>query len=246
MITKLIGNCRTTEVDAVAQNITGAYKGTELSTDTYLSGLMTRLETEGVSLTAAIKRMNAESKLEAQDEVRDEAFRGLYYLVFGLLHHPDETIKAAAQQVFAVLDHYGLTITDQSYASESSLVGSALNDLAQPEFQEPIALLSGCAESIAKLTTTEDDFEAARIAFEEEKAQESTLENATTIKKRVVSLINDKLVVYLLAMVQVNPETYDLFARTVGQIIADNNEVVKKRRKKPETAEPVEPAEPAS
>ncbi|MBN2639960.1 MAG: hypothetical protein JXR65_12830 [Bacteroidales bacterium] len=237
MIQNLISNCRTTEVDAVAQNITGAYKGTTLSTDPYLSGLMTGLETEGGSLTAAIKRMKAESELEAKDELRDEAFRSLYYLIQGMAHHPDATVKAAAEKIFAVLDHYGLTITDQSYASESSLVSSLLNDLAQPELQEAIAALSGCAEIIAQLKTAEDNFEAARIAFDEEKAQESTRENATTIKKRVVSLINDKLVVYLLAMAQVDAETYDLFARTVGQIIADNNEVVKKRRKKPAPAE---------
>ena len=236
MLKNVISNCRTTEISAVTESIVGAYKNTDLSTDTWLSGLMTSLETEGGALTAAIKRMKAESELEEQDEVRDEVFRSLYYLILGLLHHPDAAVKAAAQQVFDVLDHYGLTITDQSYASESSLVDSLLNDLAQPEFQEPIALLSGCAESIAALQTAEDNFEAARIAYEEEKAQESTLENATTIKKRVVSLINDKLVVYLLAMVQVNPEMYDLFARTVGQIIADNNEVVKKRRTTPAAA----------
>ena len=233
MITKLMTNSRTTEVSAVADRITDAYKGTGLNTDAYLSGMMTGLEDDQVLLTAAIKRMKAESELEAQDEARDAEIRALYYLVLGLQHHPDEAIKAAAQKVFAVLEHYGLSVANESYASESSLVGSMLVDLATPEFQEPIAALSGCAESIAKLKTAEDNFAAALIAFEQEKAHESTLENATVIKKRVVNLINQKLVVYLIAMAQANPETYDLFARTVGQIIADNNVAVKKRRKEP-------------
>ena len=56
MVTKLINNCRTTEVSAVAARITDAYKGTGLSTDAYLSGLMTGLKAEQVLLTAAIKR----------------------------------------------------------------------------------------------------------------------------------------------------------------------------------------------
>ena len=159
-----------------------------------------------------------------------------FFYVHGLQHHPDEAIKAAAQNVSAVLDHYGLSVTGESYASESALVGSMLADLAKPEFQDPVAALSGCAESIAKLQTAEDNFDVARIAFEQERAQESTLENASVIKKRVVNLVNQKLVVYLQAMMQVTPETYDLFARTVDQIIADNNVAVKKRRKEPVTA----------
>ncbi|MBE0651017.1 MAG: hypothetical protein IH595_09255 [Bacteroidales bacterium] len=233
MISKLINYSRTTEVSAVAARIADAYKGTGLSTDAWLSGLMTGLEDDQSLLTAAIKRMKAESELEAQDELRDAEIRALYYLVLGLQHHPDQAIKAAAQKVFAVLEHYGLSVTAESYASESALVGSMLADLAKPELQEPIAALSGCAESIAKLKTAEDNFNVALIAFEEEKAHESTLENATVIKKRVVNLINNKLLVYLIAMMQANPETYDLFARTVAEIIADNNVAVKKRRKEP-------------
>lgn len=236
MIQKLMTISRTTEVSATSERIVGAYKKTGLSSDAHLLGLMTGLEEELALFTAAIKRMKVESELEAQDELRDGEIRSLYYLVLGLLHHPDQAIVAAAQKVFAVLEHYGLAVAGESYASESSLVGSMLADLAKPGLQEPIAALSGCAECIAKLQTAENNFDAARIAFEEEKAREGTLENATYIKRRVVNLINQKLVVYLLAMEQVTPETYGSFARTVAEIIADNNEVVKKRRKQPEPA----------
>lgn len=233
MIQKLIVYSRTTEVSAASERIVGAYKRTGLGGDTHLSVLMTGLEDDLARFTAAIKRMKAESELEAQDELRDVEIRALYYLVMGLLHHPDQAIKAAAQKVFAVLEHYGLSVIDQSFASESALVGSMLASLANPGLQEAIAMLSGCSERIASVQVAETNFDAARIAFEEEKATEGTLENATDIKKRVANLINQKLVVYLLAMDQVNPETYGPFARTVAEIIADNNEVVKKRRKKP-------------
>lgn len=234
MIQKLMTNSRTTEVSGASERIVGAYKRTGLSSDAHLSGMMTGLEGDLARFTAAIKRMKAESELEAQDELRDEEIRALYYLVLGLLHHPDKAIKAAAQKVFAVLEHYGLSVADESFATESALVGSMLANLAKPGLQEPIAALSGCAGCIAKLQVAENNFDTARIAFEEEKAREGTLESATDIKKRVVTLINEKLVVYLLAMDQVYPETYGPFAGTVAEIIADNNEVVKKRRKKPE------------
>ena len=108
-----------------------------------------------------------------------------------------------------------------------------LVDLAKQKLQDAIAALSGLAEIIAELQAAQDDFEETRIAYEEEKAKEGTLENATTIKKDVVTIINDKLVVYLRAMIQVDEATYGDFTRTVAEIIDDNNEVVKKRRKKP-------------
>ncbi len=50
-------------------------------------------------------------------------------------------------------------------------------------------------------------------------------------------IINNKLVTYLRAMIMVDEPTYGDFARTIAQMIEDNNEVVKKRRKKPEMAE---------
>jgi hypothetical protein len=50
----------------------------------------------------------------------------------------------------------------------------------------------------------------------------------------VLELINNKIVVYLRAMEQVDPVTYGVFTGTCAQVIADNNEQVKKRKKKPE------------
>jgi hypothetical protein len=56
------------------------------------------------------------------------------------------------------------------------------------------------------------------------------------VKKEVLGIINDKIVVYLRAMEQVDPATYGAFTSTCAQMIADNNEQVKKRNKKPEPA----------
>ncbi len=52
---------------------------------------------------------------------------------------------------------------------------------------------------------------------------------------RKAIIINEKLVVYLNAMQQVNPEMYAEFANTISVIIAENNETVKRHtKKKPE------------
>lgn len=235
MIEKIILTSRTTEVDAVSLRMIGTYKKTSLSSDAHLASIFTDLETDLVRLTSAIKRLKAVSELEEKDEVRDDKVRAIHYLLMGLLHHPDPAVQNPAKEVEKVFDSYGLSILVESYATESALITSLLGDMAKPKLQTAIAALSGCAELIAALQLAQTGFETTRIAYEEEKAEEGTLENATLIKKEVANIINDNLVVYLRTMIQVNEATYGHFARTIAQIIADNNDVVKKRRKKTRT-----------
>lgn len=237
MIPLLTSRSRNTEVDGTSMRIDGAYKNTSLSSDPHLVNLFTALENKSALLTAAINRTKAESELEAKDETRDDKVRSLNYLTLGLVHHPDAEIKAAAVAVEKVFDKYGVAITGENYATESSLITSLLVDLSNPELQPAIALLSGCGQIIEELDEAQHDFEQTRIAYETDKAEEGTHANATALKMEVVDIINDKIVVYMRAMELVDEPNYGAFARTIATIIADNNEVVKKRRKKDEPVE---------
>ncbi len=239
MIEKLLSTSRVTEVNDVATRSSGAF-GESGVTDPYLTTTFAALDAANLTLSLAIKRSKAESDLEEKDEVRDDKVRALYYLINGFLYHPTREIKDAAQLLMDLFDNYGLVIVGESYATESSLVGSLLLDLAKPKYAAAIAALSGCADLIAQLQTAEDDFEQARIAYETEKAKEGLVENATLVKKEVLTLLNDKIVIYLRAMEQANPAIYGVFVATVAQIIADTNEQVKKRQQKPDDEKPEE------
>ncbi|WP_346863111.1 DUF6261 family protein [uncultured Draconibacterium sp.] len=234
MIEKIIFNSRTTEINAVSMRMIGGYKNTTLSSDVHLSSMFTDLESESALLTSSINRSKAESELDEKDSLRDQQVRALFYLVKGYLHHPQADVKSAAETVEKVLDRYGLNITGESYSIESSLLVSMLDDLLKQKLQDAIALLPGCAEVKTALQTAQTDFETTRVAYEEEKAHEGTEQNATTIKKAVVGIINERIVVYMRAMELVEEPTYGDLARTIATIIAENNEVVKKRRKTPE------------
>jgi hypothetical protein len=232
MIEKLITSSRTAEVDTVSMKTSGAFAKTPLNDDPNLVEINTDLVAVTQKLTAAIKRSRTESVLDEKDEVRDIRVRAVYYLLFGLLHHPEPEISAAAQVVLDQFDKYGLAMTKESYEVETSHISSMLNDFAKPEVQAAIALLTGVAQLIAELDAAETDFEQTSITYDEEKAEEGTLESASTLKKEVVNIINEKLVVYLNAMAMVNADKYGEFARTVARIMEDNNRGVKKRRNK--------------
>ncbi len=135
MIEKLISNSRVTEVDAVSLRMNGAYAGSGLDTDAHLQTMFTQLSSLSGSLTTAINRSKAESTLDEFDTKRDEQVRALSYLIMGFLHHPDPGIKEAAAAVEKIFDKYGVAITGESYATESSLITSLLEDLSAPGLQ---------------------------------------------------------------------------------------------------------------
>lgn len=113
----------------------------------------------------------------------------------------------------------------------------------KPRTKSSIAAISGCIENIAALKVAQHDFAQTRISYETTKAQNEILENAISVKKVLTKTINDQLVVYLCAFLLIDEENYGAFARTVSQIISDNNDVVKKRKRKQEMRESKRKAE---
>ena len=97
--------------------------------------------------------------------------------------------------------------------------------------------MPGLTPLITELTNAQLDFKTASVAFDAERGEEGTKESATEIKLEVANIINGKIVVYLRAMIQVSEPTYGELTRTIAQTIDDNNEIVNKRKKKPEPVE---------
>ncbi|GET24946.1 DUF6261 family protein [Prolixibacter sp. NT017] len=236
MLKKISSNSRSTEVGAVTSRIIKVYNNANLTTDSHLDGIITGLSTENNLLTKAVDRSKAESQLEEKDEVRDDKIHSLFQFVQGQTVHPDPAIRAAAETLMVVFNKYGLTIVNDSYDIETTLVKSLLDDLGEEGLQAAITAVAGTAELIAQLQAAQEDFEDFRAVYQTEKGKEKKLESATTIKKRMVRTINNQLVVHLRAMGNVDEALYGDFVRAVSTVIAENNEEVKKRRKKPEPA----------
>ncbi|NLT50700.1 MAG: hypothetical protein GXX85_07280 [Ignavibacteria bacterium] len=235
-LNKLKTKCKTTEADTVSGRIISEYQNSGLSSDTYLSSVFDSLKIGSAELTKAVNRIKSESDLEEKDILRDSKVRAVNYLVLGFKHHPDEIISAAAEKVGKVFEHYGLEIIKESYAVESSLIESLLEDFNKPETKTAIEALPGLSRVLEDLNAAQVKFEEANLAFEKEKSIEGNLDNATTIKQEVVSIINNNLVVYLRAMCLSDEAKYGNFSRAVAQIIDDSNTTVKRRTGKQEPA----------
>ncbi|MBK3516063.1 DUF6261 family protein [Carboxylicivirga marina] len=231
---KLRSSSRTTEVDSVGRQILDAMKKGDWSADTHLSSLQVEISQRSLALNTAIKRDKSESELEENDSQRDADTRDVFYLNMGFLHHPDETIKQAAVAVQTVLDKYTLDIVRQSNAVQSSLTESLLNDLMATDIQPFVGTLPGLSVLISRLDASQDGVKASNLTYLASKANDENQATASEVKKELLNSINDKLVVYLRAMVQVDEAKYSDLHNTVAQIIETNNMNVKKRYNKAE------------
>jgi len=232
-IEKLMYKSYNGEVASVAQAILQTSANNDWSADAYLSSLLDLLGTKEDLLTSGIKRNKIASILDEKDDIRDNHLRSLFHLINGYLHYPAEDVSTAAGAVSSILNKYGLSETiEENYAQESSLVESLIKDLEAPETQATIAKLPGISVCIDGLKTAQADFTTTFVTYAEMKAKLGSKDSATKIKTGVLKLINDDLVNYLRAMSKAMPEVYSDFSAATAQIIADNNDKVKKRGKK--------------
>ncbi|MGN0728679.1 DUF6261 family protein [Treponema sp.] len=227
---KVLTKARVTEVDALSDALVRLYRAdTGIAEDAFLKAVMAEVETLSAQLTSAIRQDKVLSTLEEADSVRDEAVKSLGTLLDGYAAIPIASKKEAAEKLRAVFAKYGKSITQANYASESSLIESLLEDFGKSEAQESAKALEGVAEILGQIRTAQDAF--AKASDEYTAASSVKTESASSLKKPLVSAINDRLVPYIAAMTMANSSLYGDFAAKAEMEISRVNETVSRRGK---------------
>lgn len=225
---KVISKVRVTEVDGLSDALVRLYKADEgVSSDAFLKSVMDEVEKLSVSITTAIKKDKVLSNLEEADGVRDEAVKNLSTLLDGYEVFPVAAKKEAAKKLKAVFDKYGKSITMANYVSESSLIESLLEDFSKEE--EAVSLLDGIKEILEQIRSAQDAF--VKASDEYNAASTVKTESASSLKKPLLSAINDKLIPYITAMQMANSAVYADFATKAEGEIKRVNEIVLRRGK---------------
>lgn len=224
---KVISKVRVTEVDGLSDALVRLYKADEgISSDAFLKSVMDEVEKLSVSITTAIKKDKVLSSLEEADGVRDEAVKNLSTLLDGYEVFPVAAKKEAAKKLKAVFDKYGKSITTANYVSESSLIESLLEDFSK---EEAVSLLDGIKEILEQIRSAQDAF--VKASDEYNAASTVKTESASSIKKLLLSAINDKLIPYITAMQMANSALYGDFAAKAEGEVKRVNEIVSRRGK---------------
>ena len=229
---------RVTELDGLSDTLVRMYKSDEtVSDDAFVRTTMAELEKQSGLITAAIMQDKTISRLDAADNARDEAVRTLGTVLAAYAVFPIAAKKELAAPLKAVYDKYAAAgITKANYTSESSLIESMLGDFADERLAGGVAGLEGVAEALASVRSMQDEFTKANDEYMKASADKSAA--ASSYKKPIVALINDKLVPYLDAMVIAGNEACAEFAKGVSAEINRANEMIAKRSgRKPGSAE---------
>lgn len=220
-----------TELDALSDAMEREYAlacgdgSTTVAKDAVLRTQFAQLTDFSARNTMAIRRDAVVSTLDEADSRRDGATRDLFTLVGGYTASPFAEVKAAANEVCAVLDKYGRGMTSKNYADQTALTESLLEDLGAEKVTEKIGALAGVAELVAQLREAQDGFASAHDGYIKAKAGKG--ESATSLKKPIVALINDSIVPYLNIVAVM--EGYADFVAAIAGNIRRTNETVARR-----------------
>ena len=228
-VAKVNGKAHVTELDALSDAMEREYAAacaggeTAVAKDAVLKGLFAQLIDLSARNTTAIKQDSVVSTLDEADSTRDSVTRDLFTLTNGYTASPFAEVKATAQDVCATLEKYGRGMTSKGYADQTALTESLLEDMGK--VTEKIAALAGVAELVASLRKAQDAFAAAHDAYIKAKAGKG--ESASSLKKPIVSLINDSIVPYL--NIAAAMEGYADFITAVAGNIKRTNDTVARR-----------------
>lgn len=227
---KISSNSKVTEVDTVIKQAISLFDKSDWSGDQRLTDLFTKTKDDSAKLTDAVLKLKNENEQEEKDDLRDNAFRGTYYLVQAYLCNNHPSIRAAAETVHTVIGSVGLSIVDEAYDVESSVIDSIVEKMETQEIKDAADQLPGLEMFIRDLKRSNDTFKSSRVKYKSDKAEDSEKLTASDLKKEILNHFNGKIHAYLHGMSMVDDAVYGEFSRSISQIIADNNRAVKMRQ----------------
>lgn len=226
---KITAKIRIAELDGLSDSIVRIYKAdSAVQADAFLKSAFSELETLSARITTAILQDKTVSRLDEADSVRDEALRSLGAVLTGYASFPVAEKKSAGMFLKSIYDKYiKAGIIKAAYNAESSMIESLLEDFSGAEALANIEKLDGIESLLANIRSAQDSFTAANDEYV--KSSSSKGVSATSLKKPLLSVINDKIVSYLNLM-QTN-ETLAEFSKSIEKEITRVNESVAKRGK---------------
>lgn len=230
-VPKVQNNIQIAELGTLSQAIGVRYdeNAAKIGEDRILDALMANEKKESNALISSMNRTKSASSLVEKDSARDEALSALIDMAKAYTLLGTASQKQTAVKVCALLDKYK-GIAHLNNATESAKIASLLEDLDKEGNKEAVEALPNLAEAMAAVRAAEADFLAAVKAQEDEKL--GLGDNASAVKKRLVSLLNDKLIAYLNIASELFAENYGAFAEQVSLAVNKSNSVVTQRAKR--------------
>ncbi|MFV0291580.1 MAG: DUF6261 family protein [Mangrovibacterium sp.] len=229
----LSANARINEVGGTAENILNIYSSFTTISDETLVTIFSQLREQVDLFIIAIERNKVYSDLDLFDKARDESYRALYTYLHGCSKLPLLTANAqSATKLMTVFEKYGLGLVRLSYTEQTAQIESLQEELSSSENATLINDVTHLSGMVSNLKNAQLDFKNAYVNYVSKISAYKEGASASELMPMVVSIINDKLLVYLSAMAKMKPEVYDLLFREITIEIERQNHVVSLRATK--------------
>lgn len=226
---KINANSTIKETAEAGTKITDLNKTLPIAEDTYYTITFKNLSDKTENLIHMINAGWLDSDLKEKDEARDLNIRSIFFEVAAKCMRPLSENQQKALRVKAILDRYGMKITDSTYTNESAEIRALIADVKAVELTEDRKGIPELDGLISNLEASQASFDQSDDRLRDEKIVREKIKPASTLAKEVKDIINNNLCGYLSAMNQANPEKYAAFSNKFFQIIEDSNKEVSNR-----------------
>ena len=224
---KIISRIQVAELDGFSESVLAAFESDgKAQKDAFVLSKMQELKKADEALNSAIAKNKVKSTLCALDRVRDEKFLVAKKMCDVYALFPIAKKRELNEPLKVIFDKYAKAgLRKASYKAESALIESMRKDLEV--YGENIEGLEGMKEALDELFLAEDAFLCANKSYVDALSVKS--QSASSLKKPLLRIINDELVVYLSAMIVSKNENCTDFAKFVEAEIERTNAVIEKR-----------------
>ncbi len=179
----------------------------------YFQNLINQLSADSEAMLKAQNLTHSSGNLSEIDKKRDKAVSAVKTLVQAALLSPVEEEVAAATQLKAVLDKFK-GITTESYKEATSDIESLLMEIKSDVNKPLIANVTNLEAYVKALESAHEEFKL--LSDSSTTAAKSKAESATSIKERVINLLNDKVCPFVTVSADQNPALYGEFDKLMS------------------------------
>ena len=212
----------------VSDNVCSVIKSSPVyEKDEYLKNDTDSFSDSVKKFSEAMKKSRISSQLEALDIKRDLYIRNLGDILTGYMAMPFADKVEAAKQKFAVFSkHGGKAIARLPVAKETAILDSLTDEL--DTLKDLNETLSGVGETEKLLKDAQNEYKAEVLKYNDLISDSKEEVPACSMKKPMLSLLNEQILPYVQAMATTRKGDYDALMRKLDTLIANANTLAPK------------------
>jgi hypothetical protein len=232
MTTRIQSRCDAKEVNSISSNILFNLKKKDWSTNNFLTGIITRVESKDSYLNNSIGEVKSNRNtaiLAEADRIFDQDIVCLKSFIEANKYLRDETLVKHAEDIWEMIAAHDANLHRLGYEKQIVLADSLLIDFDKVDVKSVIATLTGVPEAIVNVKLSLANLKALYRESKEYDAAKADVLAPSIQKNEICDIINQELIPYLDVMSKVEPDVYKESYMVILEYIESINTKVKAR-----------------